>query len=149
MNDFRCIYSCSSFFRGLNGEGEEILVAPKFSSTLRSILRHLCKVASPKEALLAIVGGLEIYNEDGVAYSHLIDPLSHVLSRMNEDNQTRCGTLLVNVRCWYDDIHRLNTFPIILPSDGKGRSYWPSMRHSVTSRNYLCRRLIIWKKSAN
>ena len=64
-------------------------MAPKFSSTLRSIIRHVCQVASPKEAMLAIVGGFEIYKDDGNAYSHLIDPLAHVLSKMNSGHLNR------------------------------------------------------------
>lgn len=77
------------FLRGFGDDGSEILQPPKLSSTLRSIIRHLCEVASAKEALLAIMGGLDAFKEDGVAFSHLVDPLARVLIRLNSGNANR------------------------------------------------------------
>ena len=73
----------------MNESGEDVIVAPKFSSTLRSIVRHVSRVAKPKEALLAILEALERFEEDGVAFGHLVDPLADIVSRLGQENSAR------------------------------------------------------------
>ena len=75
----------------MNDEGEDLIVAPKFSAALRSIVRHLSRVSRPKESLLAILEALEKFEEDGVAYGHLVDSLGPVLTSLSQESGGRCG----------------------------------------------------------